>query len=278
MNDPAADAYERLIDRVLASEHYGERWGRYWLDQARYADTNGYSIDSERSIWPYRDWVIQALNGDLPFDQFTIDQLAGDLLPNPTTEQRIATGFHRNTLVNQEGGTDAEQFRNEAVVDRVNTTGAVWLGLTIGCAQCHNHKYDPISQRDYYQLFAFFNSGQDVNSVTPTLSLPSPEQTRQLAELDRQIAAAQGEVPKPEAGLKAKEDERKKLAASIPTTLVMADLPKPRQTHVLVRGDFLRKAIRCSPMCQPRCRDCRRRPARERGWIWPAGWSIRATR
>ena len=107
LNDPAADAYERLIDRVLASEHYGERWGRYWLDQARYADTNGYSIDSERSIWPYRDWVIQALNGDLPFDQFTIDQLAGDLLPNPTKEQRIATGFHRNTLVNQEGGTDA---------------------------------------------------------------------------------------------------------------------------------------------------------------------------
>ncbi len=247
LNDKSADAYERLVERVLASEHYGERWGRYWLDQARYADTNGYSIDSERSIWPYRDWAIGALNRDLPFDQFTIEQLAGDLLPNPTTEQRIATGFHRNTLVNQEGGTDAEQFRNEAVVDRVNTTGAVWLGLTIGCAQCHNHKYDPISQRDYYQLFAFFNSGQDVNSVTPTMSLPSPEQTQQLAELDRQIAAARAEVPKPEDALKATEAERKKLAASIPTTLVMADLPKPRQTHVLVRGDFLRKGDLVQP-------------------------------
>jgi hypothetical protein len=245
--DTGPDAYERLVDRVLASEHYGERWGRYWLDQARYADTNGYSIDSERSIWPYRDWVIRAVNRDLPFDQFTIEQLAGDLLPNPTREQRIATGFHRNTLVNQEGGTDAEQFRNEAVVDRVNTTGAVWLGLTIGCAQCHNHKYDPISQREYYQLFAFFNSGQDVNSIAPTMSLPSPEQTQQLAELDRQLAAARAEVPKPVDALKAKEAERKKLAASIPTTLVMADLPKPRQTHVLVRGDFLRKGDRVQP-------------------------------
>jgi hypothetical protein len=247
VNDTAPDAYERLVDRVLASEHYGERWGRYWLDQARYADTNGYSIDSERSIWPYRDWVIRALNRDLPFDQFTVEQLAGDLLPNPTTKQRIASGFHRNTLVNQEGGTDAEQFRNEAVVDRVNTTGAVWLGLTVGCAQCHNHKYDPISQRDYYQLFAFFNSGQDVNSVTPTMSLPSPEQTEQLAELDQQIAAVKAEVPKAEEALKAREAERKKLAASIPTTLVMADLPKPRPTHVLVRGDFLRKGDLVQP-------------------------------
>jgi hypothetical protein len=240
LEDPAADAYERLADRVLANAHYGERWGRYWLDQARYADTNGYSIDSERSIWPYRDWVINALNRDLPFDQFTIEQLAGDLLPAATAEQRTATGFHRNTLVNQEGGTDPEQFRNEAVVDRVNTTGAVWLGLTIGCAQCHNHKYDPISQRDYYQLFAFFNSGQDVNSVTPTLSLPSAQQTQQLAELDRQIAAAKAEPALPEAELKARQEARKKLAASIPSTMVMADLPQPRATHVLVRGDFLR--------------------------------------
>ena len=185
--DTSPQAYEQMVDRLLASPHYGERWGRHWLDQARYADTNGYTIDSERSIWPYRDWVIQALNEDKSFAEFTVEQLAGDLLPNPTRDQLIATGFHRNTLVNQEGGTDAEQFRNEAVVDRVNTTGAVWLGLTVGCAQCHNHKYDPLTLREYYQLFAFFNSGQDVNQVTPTLSLPSPEQQAQLAALDSRL-------------------------------------------------------------------------------------------
>jgi hypothetical protein len=169
--DPAQDAYEKLIDRLLASPHYGERWGRHWLDQARYADSNGYSIDSLRAMWPYRDWVIKALNDDLPFDQFTIEQLAGDLLPRPTKSQLVATAFHRNTLINEEGGTDKEQFRNEAVVDRVNTTGAVWLGLTVGCAQCHTHKFDPISHREFYELFAFFNQGSDVNNKGETLSV-----------------------------------------------------------------------------------------------------------
>ncbi|MEO8498198.1 MAG: DUF1549 domain-containing protein, partial [Planctomycetota bacterium] len=143
VNDQRPGAYERMAERALADPHYGERWGRHWLDQARYADTNGYSVDTERTMWPYRDWVIQAINADLPFDQFTIEQLAGDLLPTPTQDQLIATGFHRNTLINQEGGTDAEQFRNEAAVDRTNTTGAVWMGLTVGCAQCHTHKFDP---------------------------------------------------------------------------------------------------------------------------------------
>ncbi len=155
--DTAPDAYERAVDRLLASPHYGERWGRDWLDAARYADSNGFTRDMPRTIWPYRDWVIDALNRGLPFDQFTIEQIAGDLLPNATLEQKVATGFHRNTLINEEGGTDPEQFRVEAVVDRVNTTGAVFLGLTIGCAQCHDHKYDPISQRDYYRLYAFYN-------------------------------------------------------------------------------------------------------------------------
>mgnify|MGYP001270424558 CR=1 FL=1 len=158
VDDKSPDAYQRMVDRALASPHYGERWGRHWLDQARYADTNGYSVDAERTMWPYRDWVIQALNDDMPFDQFTIEQLAGDLLPNASKEQLIATGFHRNTLINEEGGTDDEQFRVEAVVDRVNTTGAVWLGLTVGCAQCHTHKFDPLTHDDYYQLFAFFNN------------------------------------------------------------------------------------------------------------------------
>ena len=169
--DTAPGAYERLVDRLLDSPHYGERWGRYWLDQARYADSNGYTIDSERLMWPYRDWVIQALNNDMPFDQFTIEQLAGDLLPKPTRMQLIASAFHRNSTLNEEGGTDAEQFRNEIVVDRVNTTGSVWLGLTLGCAQCHTHKFDPISHKEYFQLFAFFNHGTDINNRGETLDV-----------------------------------------------------------------------------------------------------------
>jgi Protein of unknown function (DUF1553)/Protein of unknown function (DUF1549)/Planctomycete cytochrome C len=168
-------AYSALVERLLDSRHYGERWGRHWLDQARYADSNGYSIDSERAMWPYRDWVIKALNDNLPFDQFTIEQLAGDLLPNPSKSQLVATAFHRNTLINEEGGTDKEQFRHEAVVDRVNTTGAVWLGLTVGCCQCHTHKFDPIQHREYYELFAFFNSGTDVNSRGATIPVTRGE-------------------------------------------------------------------------------------------------------
>jgi hypothetical protein len=169
VKDEDPRAYEALVDRLLASPHYGERWGRHWLDQARYADSNGYTIDGEREVWPYRDWVIQALNSDMPFDRFTIEQLAGDLLPGAGKSQLVATGFHRNTLINQEGGTDPEQFRVESAMDRVNTTGAVWLGLTVGCAQCHPHKFDPISQREYYQLLAFFNSTDDVNDRGPTV-------------------------------------------------------------------------------------------------------------
>ena len=147
-------AYEKLVDRLLASPHYGERWARRWLDLARYADTNGYEKDRVRSIWPYRDWVIKALNADMPFDQFTIRQLAGDMLPNATQEDRIATGFHRNTMLNEEGGIDPLEFRFYAMVDRVSTTGTAWLGLTIGCAQCHTHKYDPITHTEYYGLLA----------------------------------------------------------------------------------------------------------------------------
>jgi Protein of unknown function (DUF1553)/Protein of unknown function (DUF1549)/Planctomycete cytochrome C len=160
--DAAPDAYERAVDRLLASPHYGERWGRHWLDLARYADSDGYEKDSPRPYaYLYRDWVIDAFNRDLPFDQFTLEQLAGDLLPNATPAQKFATGFHRQTLLNREGGVDQEEYRTKAVVDRVDTTGAVWLGLTVGCAQCHSHKYDPFSQREFYQLFAFFNNADD---------------------------------------------------------------------------------------------------------------------
>lgn len=182
VKDPHPRAYENLVDRLLASPHYGERWGRHWLDIARYADTNGYSIDGPRQIWKYRDWVINSLNRDLPFDQLTIEQLAGDLLPGATTDQIIATGFHRNTQLNQEGGIDPEQFRIESIVDRVNTTATAFLGLTISCAQCHDHKFDPISQREYYRLFAFFNSVDE-----PTLELGPPEILRKRQEILNQL-------------------------------------------------------------------------------------------
>jgi hypothetical protein len=165
VNDRNPQAYERLVDRLLASQEYGEHWARRWLDLARYADTNGYEKDRARSIWPYRDWVIDAVNDDMPFDQFSIEQLAGDMLPNATASQRIATGFHRNTMINEEGGIDPLEFRFYAIVDRVATTGTVWLGLTTGCAQCHSHKYDPISHTDYYGLMAFLNNADEPDFI-----------------------------------------------------------------------------------------------------------------
>ena len=166
--DQRPNAYDQAVDRLLASPHYGERWGRHWLDLARYADSDGYEKDTIRPwAFRYRDWVINAFNSDQPFDQFTIDQLAGDLLPDATDAQRVATGFHRNSLTNREGGVDPEEYRIVAAVDRTNTTGSVWLGLTVGCAQCHTHKYDPILQREYYGLFAFFNGVDDVDHAVP---------------------------------------------------------------------------------------------------------------
>ena len=168
--DDRPGAYERVVDRLLASPHYGERWARRWLDRARYADTNGYEKDRERSIWPYRDWVIRALNDDMPFDRFTVEQIAGDMLPGATPAQQVATGFHRNTMINEEGGIDVEEFRFASLVDRVATTGTVWLGLTLQCAQCHTHKFDPITQREYYQFLAFLD-----NADEPDLPLPRPE-------------------------------------------------------------------------------------------------------
>ena len=166
--DHRPNAYELLIERLLASPHYGERWGRHWLDLARYADTNGYEKDKPRSIWPYRDWVINALNRDLPFDEFALEQLAGDLLPDATLDQKVATGFLRNSMLNQEGGIEPEQFRVEALVDRMDTLGKSLLGLTINCCQCHNHKYDPFSQKEYYQLYAFLNNDDESFIEVPT--------------------------------------------------------------------------------------------------------------
>jgi len=190
VRDKRPAAYERLVDRLLASPHYGERWARRWLDLARYADTNGYEKDRPRSIWPYRDWVIKALNSDMPFDQFTIEQIAGDMLPDATIQQRIATGFHRNTMLNEEGGIDPLEFRFHAMTDRVATTGQVWLGLTIGCAQCHTHKFDPITQREYYEFMAFLN-----NADEPDLTLPDPEVEQQRRRLLIQIQQLEAKLP-----------------------------------------------------------------------------------
>ena len=189
--DPRPDAYERVVERLLASPHFGERMATDWLDAARYADSNGFFRDNTRQIWPWRDWVIQAFNRNQPFDQFTIEQLAGDLLPNPTPAQRIATGFNRNHMVTGETGVIDEEYRVEYVADRLETTSTVWLGLTVACARCHDHKYDPISQRDYYQLFAFFNSGVEKGTIAPddpppVMDVTSPEQK---LELDRLSAA-----------------------------------------------------------------------------------------
>jgi mono/diheme cytochrome c family protein len=168
LSDNRPDAYERLVDRLLDSPHYGEKWARYWLDLARYADSDGYEKDRSRPwAWRYRHWVIDALNRDMPYDEFTIEQLAGDLLPNRNLDTLVATGFNRNTLTNREGGTDPEQFRDEQVLDRAATLGTVWMGLTVGCAQCHNHKFDPITQKEFYQLTAFFNTQEEVNIQAP---------------------------------------------------------------------------------------------------------------
>ncbi len=164
VDDDQPAAYERLVERLLKSEHFGERWGRHWLDKARYADSDGYEKDNPRpNAWKFRDWVIKAINDDVPFDEFTIQQLAGDLIPGAEDEQFLATAFHRQTLTNTEGGTNREQWRVAAVMDRTETTGSVWLGLTVGCARCHTHKYDPITHREYYQLYSFFNNGDETN-------------------------------------------------------------------------------------------------------------------
>jgi len=251
LKDESPAAYETVVDRLLASPHYGERWGRHWLDSARYADSDGYEKDTGRPFaWRYRDWVIRALNADLPFDRFTIEQLAGDLLPNATLDQKTATGFHRNTLTNKEGGVDQEEFRVAAVVDRVGTTGKVWLGLTVGCCQCHDHKYDPLSQREFYQLFAFFNADRETDLPAP---LPGEEEKvkQQQKAFDAEKAKLQAALDEakakkvPDAELKKRQQaltaHAKKAPAEGKVMTLTAGPAKP--THVLIRGDFLRKGV-----------------------------------
>lgn len=201
--DRSPRAYEDLVDRLLASPHYGENIARWWLDLARYADSNGYQVDSTRSIWPYRDWVINALNKNMRFDEFTIEQLAGDLLPNATLEQKVATGYNRNSKTNDEGGGDAEEYRTKAVKDRVATTATTFLGLTMMCAECHTHKYDPITHEDYYRFYAFFNNTADVGnySLEPTIPVPAPDVQSKVGYVRSRIEALQQELRTAEAHL-----------------------------------------------------------------------------
>lgn len=224
LQDERPDAYERVVDRLLASPHFGERWGRHWLDLARYADSDGYEKDSPRPYaYLFRDWVIDAVNRDLPFDQFTLEQLAGDLLPGATERQRIATGFHRQTLTNREGGVDKEEFRTKATVDRVSTTGAVWLGLTVGCAECHSHKFDPISQREFYQLYSFFNNASEKD-------VPAP-QPSEVAAYTSQLQPWEAKRAELEAALAARREQ-------VGTAAVEAwarDVPVPKVRWTVVR-------------------------------------------
>jgi mono/diheme cytochrome c family protein len=251
--DRSPDAYEKAVDRFLADPAYGERWARMWLDLARYADSAGYGSDPLRmNIWPYRDWVIDAFNNNKPYDQFTVEQIAGDLLPNATPEQKIATAFHRNTMTNTEGGTDDEEFRVAAVRDRVDTTAQVWMGLTMGCAKCHTHKYDPITQKEYYRFFAIFNqtADNDQPDERPTMPVPVPAIEAQRKAVDEKVAALRSKLA-PAAGAPAPSaEEQKALQAEIaqleksrpalPALPVMEELPpeKHRETHLMVKSNF----------------------------------------
>jgi mono/diheme cytochrome c family protein len=249
--DPAA--YEKLVGRLLEKSAYGEHWARLWLDLARYADSAGYADDPPRTIWLFRDYVIKALNANKPFDQFTVEQIAGDLLPNPTQEQLIASAFHRNTMTNNEGGTDKEEFRNVAVVDRVNTTMAVWMGTTINCAQCHDHKYDPISQEEYFRFFAILNNTEDADrsDEAPVLSTESKEEKRrrtalqvESARLEVRLLAASSlsAVPQLQGTQQRLVAIAKQLAELKPLTVpIMRELPegKRRKTKIQHRGNFL---------------------------------------
>jgi len=208
VNDSRPDAYERVVQRLLTSDHFGERWARWWLDLAHYGDSDGYLQDFLRPVaWRYRQWVVDAFNRDVPFDQMTIQQLAGDLLPNATANEIMGTGFLRNTLSNREGGADLEEYRVNQVLDRTMTLGTTWLGLTTGCAQCHDHKFDPISQREYYQLYAFFNNADEANIDAP---LPGELEAWETAkqEYDRQRAELLAPVAEPFAKLLADWEQK----------------------------------------------------------------------
>ena len=250
--DSAPDSYERIVDRLLASPRYGERMAWDWLDAARYADTNGYQGDGERTMWPWRDWVAKAFNKNLPYDTFTLWQIAGDLLPDATDETRLATGFSRNYMINGEGGRIAEENRIDYLFDQAETVGTVWLGLTFNCCRCHDHKFDPLPNRDYYRLMAFFNTtsidGGGGNPQTPPiLAVPDTNQSTSRSVLNKAVLDAEkaaGLIPKDDkknidtatAKIKALKEDLDRLEKSIPKVMVMADIPNPRKTFILKTG------------------------------------------
>lgn len=246
LDDSSGDAYEKVVDRLLASPRYGERWAAMWLDLARYGDSKGYQKDKHRDIWQYRDWVIDAFNSDMPFNQFTIEQLAGDLLPHPTVDQQIATGFHRNTNTNDEGGTDDEEFRVVAVLDRVSTTMEVWQATTMACVQCHSHPYDPFPHKNYYQLMAFFNTSadKDDNADSPLLSEVSSVQKRQAAKLLPLIKQYKDTSSQEYHSLK----RRLELVTTPSHTPVMREMvDSTRKSFVFVRGNWMVHGEEVSP-------------------------------
>ncbi len=248
VNDAAPGAYERVVDRLLASPHYGERMAVDWLDGARYADTNGYQVDRDRTLYAWRDWVIRAFNENQRFDQFTIEQIAGDLLPNATVEQRIATGFNRNNMTNEEGGITPEEFLAEYTANRVETTATVWLGQTFNCTRCHDHKFDPFTQRDFYSLKAFFHNVSEKGvgnyqgaanvSSPPFLSLPNPDLEAKVTAAKAEIEVAkQDQSPAGQKQVAELTKSLTKMQAAMPVTLVMND-DQPRDTFILLRGVF----------------------------------------
>lgn len=255
VKDAAPLAYERLVDRLLSREAFGEHWARLWLDQARYADSAGYADDPARTIWAYRDYVIRSFNANKPFDQFTVEQIAGDLLPNATEEQLIATAFHRNTPTNNEGGTSDEEYRNVAVVDRVNTTMAVWMGTTMACAQCHTHKYDPITQEEYFKVYAILNNTEDSDRTdeAPLHEIWTKELLEKRAALEKEIATVAErvkQVPIEEEvvahlGL-SRQLKRVKPMTTVPIYRELA-ADKRRKTHIQLRGNFMNLGNEVSP-------------------------------
>ncbi len=252
VNDDAAGAYERQVDRLAASPHYGERMAVAWLDVARFADTNGYLQDIKRTGWPWRDWVIQSFNADMPFDRFVTEQIAGDLLPSPTPSQKLATSFCRNHPITTEGGTLAAEYMNEYAADRVQTFGTAFLGLTFNCCRCHDHKFDPLPQDDFYSLQAFFNSITEKH----LLNTKDPAQTPSI-EIESPLAPAAGKA----------------------AVMVMQEAPKPTPTFVLARGqydqpDTNRPVSRRPPLALGLFPQTRR----EIGLAWPSGSSAPRTR
>lgn len=250
LRDTSPLAYQSLVDRLLASPQFGERWARPWLDLARYADSHGFQRDDLRPMWAYRDWVIRALNADMPFDRFTLEQVAGDLLPGATLDQKIATGFFRCSPSNVEAGTDPEETRVNQIIDRVNTAGAVWLGTTLECAQCHDHKYDPFTQQDYYGLFAFFNNTAtevdranpnvpgSIRFLGPFMELPDSVRAEEQARVNAELKCLEQEDPARLKNNRKAIVERTLKTLRSARTLAMAELPQPRTTKLFLRGDF----------------------------------------